>query len=138
MKKYLILLIGAMLMLSFVSPSMAACSGSSCKSCSTCSKTVCVSYMQCSGKEYIKITNGLYSPVNLKGWKVGLKCAGCSKEVRYNLPAVTLKSCKSIWIYTGKVPGAYSLGTNGAILSCKGETAKIYNSQGKLVSTRTN
>ena len=152
-KKTLSIFLIATLMLAFtVSAASAACSGSSCSTtvknctgsscsssvCKTCTKTVCVSYMQCSGREYIKVTNGLSSSVNLKGWKVGLKCAGCSKEVRYALPAVTVKSCQSVWVYTGKVPGRYSLGTNGNILSCKGEVAKIYNASGKLVSIRTN
>jgi len=87
-------------------------------------------------QEYVKITNKGTTAVSMKGWKITDKGAIHT----YKFPSsYTLKAKTTVILYTGK-------GTNTAtklfwgkgvyVWNNEGDTAYLYNAQGKLVSTR--
>jgi hypothetical protein len=87
-------------------------------------------------QEYVKITNKGTTAMNLKGWKIKDKNA----KHTYSFPSsYTLKSKSTVTLYTGK--GANSAtklywGRSSYVWNNEGDTAYLYNAQGKLVSTR--
>lgn len=87
-------------------------------------------------QEYVQITNGGKTSVNLKGWKI--KDVGAKHT--YTFSSYTLKSKSSVTLRsgTGKNSGStlywnkYSFIWNNT-----GDAAYLYNAQGKLVSSKT-
>lgn len=90
---------------------------------------------QIPNQEYVKITNKGTSGVNMKGWMIQDDGA----KHTYVFPSYTLKAKSTVTLCSGR-------GTNTAntlywnkwsfIWNNDGDTAHLYNAQGKLVSTR--
>jgi predicted extracellular nuclease len=91
---------------------------------------------QTANQEYVKITNKGTTSVSMKGWKVTDKGA----KHTYKFPSsYSLKAKTTVTLYTGK-------GTNTAtklywgrvahVWNNEGDTAYLYNAQGKLVSSK--
>jgi hypothetical protein len=86
-------------------------------------------------QEYVKVTNSGTTAVNMKGWKI----RDSHNYHTYYFPSYTLKPKYTVTLRSGK-------GTNTAstlywnkysfIWNNKGDTAYLYNAQGKLVSSR--
>ena len=124
--------------------------GTTCKNCGSCSGNVCITYVKCSGAEYIKICNNGASSQSLAGWNVGFinndpvyKTGG--KELKRSLPAMNIKPKGCVWVF---VKSGQTKGTVGYLGICKScdiftcktgkQIANLYNSKGELVSSKTN
>ena len=87
-------------------------------------------------QEYVKITNKGTTTVSMKGWKITDK--GAIHTYKFS-SSYTLKAKSTVTLYTGR-------GTNTAtklfwqrsafVWNNEGDTAYLYNAQGKLVSKR--
>lgn len=86
--------------------------------------------------EYVTITNSGPSSVTLTGWKLTDET-----EKTYTFPSFTLGSGKSVTVYSGPdAKGGVDSGTKlywtaKYIWNNDGDTAKLYNSAGKLIDT---
>ena len=104
---------------------------------------MCITFLGCTGAEYVKINNNGNASQNLAGWKIGLKNCNTCKEVKYTLPAKTVqsKSFTRIFFKAGKssCPYVVYLGVPCKdCLKCSGQTVNLYNKEGVLVSSKTN
>jgi hypothetical protein len=85
-------------------------------------------------QEYVKITNKGTTAINLKGWKI----TDAYKKHTYVFPSYNLKAKSTVTLKSGKGKNTattlywnkYSFIWNND----KGDTAYLYNAQGKLVS----
>ena len=88
-------------------------------------------------QEYVKITNKGTTAVSMKGWKLTDK----GKKHTYYFPSsYTLKAKTTVTLYTGKgTKTATKLywGQGWYVWNNDGDTAYLYNAQGKLVSSKT-
>lgn len=87
-------------------------------------------------QEYVKITNKGTTAVKMSGWKI--KDSG-AKHTYYFPSTYTLGSKSTVTIYTGKGTNTATKlywGSSWYIWNNDGDTAYLYNSQNKLVSTR--
>lgn len=87
-------------------------------------------------QEYVKITNSGKTSVNLKGWKI--KDEGARHT--YTFSSYTLKSKASVTLRSGKGKNSGSTlywNKYSFIWNNEGDTAYLYNAQGKLVSKKT-
>ena len=88
-------------------------------------------------QEYVKITNKGTTPVSMKGWKITDKKA----IHKYKFPSsFVLKSKTTVTLYTGKGKNSATKlywGMGWFVWNNTGDTAYLYNAQGKLVSTKT-
>jgi len=87
-------------------------------------------------QEYVKITNKGTTSVNLKGWKIKDKGA----KHTYTFSSYTLKSKASVTLRSGKGRNSGSTlywNKYSFIWNNTGDTAYLYNAQGKLVSSKT-
>ncbi len=87
-------------------------------------------------QEYVKITNKGTTSVNLKGWKIKDKGA----KHTYTFSSYTLKSKASVTLRSGKGRNSGSTlywNKYSYIWNNDGDTAYLYNAQGKLVSSKT-
>lgn len=92
---------------------------------------------QTPNQEYVKITNKGTTAVSMRGWKITDKGA---KHTYYFPSSYTLKAKSTVTLRSGK-------GTNTAstlywqknifIWNNEGDTAYLYNAQGKLVSSKS-
>ena len=86
--------------------------------------------------DYVTITNSGLSSVTLTGWKLM-----DDTEKTYTFPSFTLGSGKSVTVYSGPdADGGVDSGTKlywtaKYIWNNDGDTAKLYNSAGKLIDT---
>ena len=90
---------------------------------------------QTPNQEYVKITNKGTTAVNLKGWKIKDKGA----KHTYTFPSYTLKAKSTVTLRSGSGKNtATTLYWNkySFIWNNTGDTAYLYNAQGKLVSSR--
>jgi hypothetical protein len=90
---------------------------------------------QTPNQEYVKITNSGKNAVNLKGWKITDKGV---KHV-YIFPSYTLKAKSTVTLRSGLGKNTASTlywNKNIFIWNNEGDTAYLYNAQGKLVSSR--
>jgi hypothetical protein len=87
-------------------------------------------------QEYVKITNKGTTALNMKGWKITDKGA----KHTYKFPSTfVLKSKTTVTIYTGKGKNTSTKlfwGRAAFVWNNEGDTAYLYNAQGKLVSTK--
>jgi hypothetical protein len=87
-------------------------------------------------QEYVKITNSGKTSVSMKGWRITDKGA----KHTYKFPSsYTLKSKTTVTIYTGKGKNSATKlywGRVAHVWNNEGDTAYLYNAQGKLVSSR--
>lgn len=107
---------------------------------STNSVYISALYVGASGEkpnqEYVKITNSGKTSVNLKGWKIKDKGA----KHTYTFSSYTLKSKASVTLRSGKGKNSGSTlywNKYSFIWNNDGDTAYLYNAQGKLVSSKT-
>ena len=150
-KKQLTVLVLLVFLLAMIPTVDAACpknktctAAKPCGSCGDC-KGLCITFLGCTGAEYIKISNCGTTVMSTAGYKIGLKkCTSC-REYRYNLPAKTIKpnSCMRFFLKAGKskCPQTAYMGLckgNCNILSCSGQIVNLYDSEGKLVSSKSN
>lgn len=87
-------------------------------------------------QEYVKITNKGAASVNLKGWKIKDKGA----KHTYTFSSYTLKSKASVTLKSGSGKNSGSTlywNKYSFIWNNEGDTAYLYNAQGKLVSSKT-
>lgn len=87
-------------------------------------------------QEYVKVTNKGAKSVNLKGWKIKDKGA----KHTYTFSSYTLKSKASVTLRSGKGKNSGSTlywNKYSFIWNNDGDTAYLYNAQGKLVSSKT-
>lgn len=140
LKKRLIILSVALCMILGTLPvSLGATSQTS----SSTSNTVYISALyvgaphQTVNQEYVKITNKGTKAVSMKGWKVTDK----GKKHTYSFPSsYTLKAKTTVTLYTGKgknTPTKLYWGQGWYVWNNDGDTAYLYNAQGKLVSSKT-
>ena len=91
---------------------------------------------QTTNQEYVKITNKGTTAISLKGWKINDKGAIHT----YRFPSsYTLKAKTTVTLYTGKGTNTATKlywGRSAYVWNNEGDTAYLYNAQGKLVSTR--
>jgi hypothetical protein len=90
---------------------------------------------QTQNQEYVQITNKGTTSVNLKGWKIKDQDA----KHTYAFPSYTLKSKSTVTLRsgTGKNSGSTLYwNKNIFIWNNEGDTAYLYNAQGKLVSSK--
>jgi hypothetical protein len=108
----------------------------------TSSNTVYISSLyvgashQTINQEYVKITNKGTKAVSMKNWKITDKG---SKHKYYFPSSYTLKSKSTVTLYTGKGRNTASKlywGMGWYVWNNNGDTAYLYNAQGKLVSSR--
>jgi Lamin Tail Domain len=87
-------------------------------------------------QEYVKITNKGTTAVGMRGWKVTDKGA----KHTYKFPSTfVLKSKNTVTLYTGKGKNTSTKlfwGRAAFVWNNEGDTAYLYNAQGKLVSTK--
>jgi len=87
-------------------------------------------------QEYVKITNKGTTAVSMRGWKVTDKGA----KHTYKFPSTfVLKSKNTVTLYTGKGKNTATKlywGRAAFVWNNEGDTAFLYNAQGKLVSTK--
>ncbi|HEY3361813.1 MAG TPA: lamin tail domain-containing protein [Methanosarcina sp.] len=86
-------------------------------------------------QEYVKITNKGTASVNLKGWKI--KDQGAKHT--YTFSSYTLKAKSTITLRSGSGKNTASTlywNKYSFIWNNTGDTAYLYNAQGKLVSSR--
>jgi Lamin Tail Domain len=87
-------------------------------------------------QEYVKITNKGTTAVSMRGWKVTDKGA----KHTYKFPSTfVLKSKNTVTLYTGKGKNTSTKlfwGRAAFVWNNEGDTAYLYNAQGKLVSTK--
>jgi hypothetical protein len=87
-------------------------------------------------QEYVKITNKGTTAVKMKGWKITDK----GKKHTYYFPSsYSLKSKTTVTLYTGKGTNTATKlywGRSAYVWNNEGDTAYLYNAQGKLVSSR--
>lgn len=87
-------------------------------------------------QEYVKVTNKGTADVKMKGWKITDK----GKKHTYYFPSTfVLKAKKTVTIYTGKGKNTANKlywGRSAYVWNNEGDTAYLYNAQGKLVSSR--
>ncbi len=91
---------------------------------------------QTPNQEYVKISNSGTTAVNLKGWKI--KDRGAKHT--YIFPSYTLKSKSTVTLRSGLGKNTTSTlywGKNIFIWNNTGDTAYLYNTQGKLVSSKS-
>lgn len=84
--------------------------------------------------EWVKITNKGSSPVSLGGWKIEDE----GSKHTYIFPSYTLDAGSTVTVYTGKgTSTAIELywGSSSPIWNNDGDTAYLFDSSGKLVST---
>jgi hypothetical protein len=88
-------------------------------------------------QEYVKITNKGTTAVSMRGWKITDKGA----KHTYKFPSsFVLKSKNAVTLYTGKGRNTATKlywGMGWYVWNNEGDTAYLYNAQGKLVSTKT-
>lgn len=87
-------------------------------------------------QEYVKITNSGKTSVNLKGWKIKDEDA----KHTYTFSSYTLKSKATVTLRSGKGKNSGSTlywNKYSFIWNNEGDTAYLYNAQGKLVSSKT-
>jgi len=87
-------------------------------------------------QEYVKIKNNGAKSVNLKGWKI--KDEGAKHT--YTFSSYTLKSKASVTLRSGKGKNSGSTlywNKYSFIWNNEGDTAHLYNAQGKLVSKKS-
>ena len=88
-------------------------------------------------QEYVKITNKGKTAVNMKGWKITDK--GTKHTYKFS-SSYTLKSKATVTLYTGKGRNTATKlywGRVAHVWNNEGDTAYLYNTQGKLVSSKT-
>lgn len=87
-------------------------------------------------QEYVKITNSGKTSISMKGWKITDKGA----KHTYKFPSsYTLKSKTTVTIFTGKGRNTTTKlywGRIAHVWNNEGDTAYLYNAQGKLISLR--
>jgi len=87
-------------------------------------------------QEYVKITNKGTTALNMKGWKITDKGA----KHTYKFPSTfVLNSKTTVTIYTGNGKNTSTKlfwGRAAFVWNNEGDTAYLYNAQGKLVSTK--
>jgi hypothetical protein len=84
--------------------------------------------------EWVKVTNKGSSPVLLTGWRI----EDDGSKHTYTFPSYTLNSGSTTVVYTGKgMDSATELywGSGNPIWNNDGDTAYLFDSSGKLVST---
>lgn len=84
--------------------------------------------------EWVKITNKGSSPVSLAGWKI--EDEGNNHE--YSFTSFTLESQATVALYTGKGTDTATelyMGSNSPIWNNDGDTAYLFDNNGKLVSS---
>ena len=84
--------------------------------------------------EWVKVTNKGSSPVSLSGWKIEDE----GSKHTYIFPSYTLDAGSTVTVYTGKgTSTAIELywGSSSPIWNNDGDTAYLFDSSGKLVST---
>ena len=91
---------------------------------------------QTNNQEYVKIANTGKTSVNMKGWKI----TDSGRKHVYSFPSsYVLKAKSTVTLYTGKGTNtATSLhwGLGVFVWNNEGDTAYLYNAQGKLVSSK--
>jgi Cu2+-containing amine oxidase len=89
-----------------------------------------------SNQEYVKITNSGKNAVIMRGWKITDKGA----KHTFKFPSsYTLKSKATVVLYTGKGKNTATKlywGRVAHVWNNEGDTAYLYNAQGKFVSSR--
>jgi YD repeat-containing protein len=88
-------------------------------------------------QEYVKITNKGTTAVSMKNWKITDK--GAKHTYKFS-SSYTLKSKATVTIYTGKGKNTATKlywGRVAHVWNNEGDTAYLYNAQGKLVSSKT-
>ena len=140
LKKRIVVIFLAMCLVLSTLPSALGATASS----SSSSVYISALYVGASGEtpnqEYVKITNKGTTSVNLKGWKIKDKDA----KHTYTFSSYTLKSKSTVTLRSGsgKNSGStlywnkYSFIWNNHDSKNNGDTAYLYNTQGKLVSSR--
>jgi len=87
-------------------------------------------------QEYVQITNKGTTDVKMSGWKITDK----GPEYTYPFPSsYTLKAKTTVTLYTGKGTNSAAKlfwGRGSYVWNNEGDTAYLYDAQGKLVSTR--
>lgn len=87
-------------------------------------------------QEYVKITNKGTTAVSMKGWKITDK--GAKHTYKFS-SSYTLKAKSTVTLYTGKGKNTATKlfwGRAAFVWNNEGDTAYLYNAQGKLVSKR--
>lgn len=111
-----------------------------CAKDNTCGNKLCITYMKCTGTEYIKICNGKSSAVNLKGYKLVYKCNSCTTKT-YTFPSKVLKPGQCVYVYSCNGANRGNLlyaRICGDLVKCNGMTVELRASCGKVVSKKTN
>ena len=88
-------------------------------------------------QEYVKITNKGKTAVSMKGWKITDR--GTKHTYKFS-SSYTLKSKATVTLYTGKGKNTATnlyWGRVAHVWNNEGDTAYLYNAQGKLVSSKT-
>jgi hypothetical protein len=96
---------------------------------------------QTPNQEYVKVTNKGTTAVNIKGWKITDK----GKKHTYTFPSYTLKAKSTVTLRSGKGRNSattlywnkYSFIWNNHDSKYNGDTAYLYNAQGKLISSKS-
>jgi len=117
--------------------------GATAKASSTPTNTLYISALdvgapyETANQEYVKITNKGKTAVNMKGWKITDK--GTKHTYKFSA-SYTLKSKATVTLYTGKgrnTPTKLYWGRVAHVWNNEGDTANLYNAQGKLVYSKT-
>jgi len=117
--------------------------GATSQTSSSTSNTVYISALyvgaphQTVNQEYVKITNKGTKPVSMKGWKLTDKGR---KHTYYFPSSYTLKAKTTVTLYSGKGKNTATKlywGQGWYVWNNDGDTAYLYNAQGKLVSSKT-
>jgi hypothetical protein len=87
--------------------------------------------------EYVKISNKGTTAVSMRGWKI----TDQGSKHKYSFPSsYALKSKSTVTLYTGKGKNTATKlywGMGWYVWNNTGDTAHLYNAQGKLVSSRS-
>jgi len=87
-------------------------------------------------QEYVKITNKGTTAISMKGWRITDK--GAKHTYKFS-SSYTLKAKSTVTLYTGKGKNTSTKlfwGRAAFVWNNEGDTAYLYNAQGKLVSKR--
>ena len=87
-------------------------------------------------QEYVKITNKGTTAISMKGWRITDK--GAIHTYKFS-SSYTLKAKSTVTLYTGKGKNTATKlfwGRAAFVWNNEGDTAYLYNAQGKLVSKR--
>jgi hypothetical protein len=117
--------------------------GATSQTSSSTSNTVYISALdvgapkETANQEYVKITNKGTKAVSMKGWKITDK--GAKHTYKFS-SSYTLKAKSTVTLYTGKGKNTATnlyWGRVAHVWNNEGDTAYLYNAQGKLVSSKT-